>query len=68
MPQFLQSPSDSGDKCHYTIHHLSDTRAKRLFLDRAAEGHIGLCVDGKSVAFSCEFASQLKREHFPDAT
>ena len=64
-PKLVKSRSDSGDECHHTIHDISDSRAKKLFYDRVADGHIGLCVDGKYVEYSCQRAGQLKQEHFP---
>jgi hypothetical protein len=63
VPVLVKAPSDSGDECHHTIHHISDGRAKRLFL---TGGHLGLCVEGRGVPFDCELAAHLKQQYYPD--
>jgi hypothetical protein len=65
-PVLVQQDSHSGDTCHYNIHHLGDSRAKRIFDAQAPQGGLGLCVEGVAVPFDPALAADLKRQHFAD--
>lgn len=60
-PVLRQIDSDTGDRCHHTIHHLSDSRAQRIFENRIGDGRLGLCDGNRLEDFSCERAAVLKK-------
>ena len=61
-PELRQRTSPTGDECHYTIHYLSNSRARRLWerLAKDSQLQLGLCVEGESREFSEGLAVQLK--------
>jgi hypothetical protein len=65
-PILINQPSHTGDQCHYNIHNLGDSRAKRILDTEAANGGLGLCVNGIATPFDPTTATALKEQYFPD--
>jgi len=58
-PTLRQINSDRGDVCHYTIHHIGNTTAQRIFDKQQANG-LKLCCANCCEAFTVARAVELK--------
>ena len=66
VPIFVHSPLPGGDPCHYNIHHLSSSRAQKIFDAQALSGQLTLCTASGPQSFDADTATALKREFFAD--
>ena len=61
-PVVLNVPSETGDECHHNIHHLTDSRARKIFETKIAEGRLGLCDQNKCEEFTAARAVELREQ------
>lgn len=63
-PTLVQVASDSGDDCHYNLHHVSDNQATRLRKKLIPHSDLFLCVDGTVEQFTVSRAVELVEAHY----
>jgi hypothetical protein len=65
MPVLFANVSDTGDDCHYTIHHIGRKRASRLFKEHGQpyERHLRICSGGTSLHFDWSNLQALLAGH-----
>ena len=60
-PALIQKDSDTGDKCHYNLHKVSDNRLGKAYRRAEASGMLKLCFEEAVEGFTHERAVAAKR-------